>query len=83
MIKHANHLLQLCRYIHSNPVKDGLVADPADWPYSNYLDWIGERNGNCLIGAFSVSNLQMAQTIKPLCSIICAAAHCRKMSNDI
>lgn len=39
------HLLHLCRYIHANPVKDGLIADPADWPYSNYLEWIGKRNG--------------------------------------
>jgi hypothetical protein len=23
-------------------------ADPADWPYSNYLDWIGERDGALL-----------------------------------
>ena len=41
----SSHLLHLCRYIHGNPVKDGLVADPADWPYSNYLEWIGERDG--------------------------------------
>ena len=39
------HLLHLCRYIHANPVKDGLVADPAEWSYSNYLEWIGERAG--------------------------------------
>jgi putative transposase len=44
-IQTSSHLLHLCRYIHGNPVKDGLVANPADWPYSNYLDWIGERNG--------------------------------------
>ena len=44
-IKTSPYLYHLCRYIHANPVKDGLVADPADWPYSNYLDWIGERNG--------------------------------------
>jgi len=41
----TSHLLHLCRYIHGNPVKDGLVSDPADWPYSNYLEWIGERDG--------------------------------------
>jgi len=35
-IQHTSHLLHLCRYIHGNPVKDGLVADPADWEYSNY-----------------------------------------------
>ena len=40
------YLLHLCRYIHANPVKDGLVADPGDWPYSNYLEWVGEREGS-------------------------------------
>ena len=44
-IQTTGHLLHLCRYIHGNPVKDGLVAHPADWDYSNYLEWIGERNG--------------------------------------
>ena len=41
----TSHLLQLCRYIHGNPVKDGLVKYPADWPYSNYLEWVERRNG--------------------------------------
>ena len=39
------HLLHLCRYIHANPVKDGLVSEPEDWSYSNYLEWIGLRDG--------------------------------------
>ncbi|MEW6577897.1 MAG: transposase [Chloroflexota bacterium] len=46
------YLLHLCRYIHANPVKDGLVADPADWPYSNYLEWIEERQGMLVDRAF-------------------------------
>jgi len=46
LIQTESHLLHLCRYIHGNPVKDGLVADPTDWQYSNYLEWIGERNGS-------------------------------------
>ena len=33
------------RYIHANPVRDGLVPDAAHWPYSSYLEWIGERRG--------------------------------------
>ena len=45
LIQTTGHLLHLCRYIHGNPVKDGLVANPADWQYSNYLEWIGLRNG--------------------------------------
>ncbi|PKO15842.1 MAG: transposase [Chloroflexi bacterium HGW-Chloroflexi-10] len=39
------HLLHLCRYIHGNPVIHGYVTGPADWPYSNYLEFIGERQG--------------------------------------
>jgi len=39
------NLLNLCVYIHANPVKDGLVAAPADWIYSNYLEWLGQRDG--------------------------------------
>jgi REP element-mobilizing transposase RayT len=45
VIKSSNHLLHLCRYIHANPVKDGLVSNLSDWPYSNYLEWVGERDG--------------------------------------
>ena len=44
-IYNSAHLLHLCRYIHANPVKDGLAASPSDWPYSNYLEWTGERAG--------------------------------------
>ena len=39
------YLLHLCRYIHANPVIHGLVDNLADWPYSNYLEWTGEREG--------------------------------------
>jgi REP element-mobilizing transposase RayT len=38
-------LLNLCRYIHANPVLHGFVERPEDWAYSNYLEWIGERDG--------------------------------------
>jgi REP element-mobilizing transposase RayT len=39
------YLTQLFRYIHLNPVVAGLVRSPADWPYSSYRDYIGQRNG--------------------------------------
>jgi putative transposase len=45
LVEDQAHLLHLCRYIHANPVRHGLVPDLAEWPYSNYLEWIGERNG--------------------------------------
>jgi len=50
------YLLNLCRYIHGNPVKDGLVADISQWQYSNYLEWIGERDGKLVDKAFVQDN---------------------------
>ena len=47
-----HYLLHLCRYIHANPVKHGLVPDLEQWPYSNYLEWIGARNGKLVDRAF-------------------------------
>jgi putative transposase len=42
------HLRHLCRYIHANPVKDGLVAQIEEWPYSNYLEFVGQRPGKLI-----------------------------------
>jgi putative transposase len=44
-VENVNYLLELCRYIHRNPVDDGLVEKLEDWKFSNYLEWIGTRNG--------------------------------------
>jgi putative transposase len=52
----SEYLLNLCRYIHGNPVKDGIVADITQWPYSNYLEWIGERDGKLVDKAFVQDN---------------------------
>jgi len=52
LIQTESHLLHLCRYIHGNPVKDGLLADPADWQYSNYLEWLRERNATLFDAEF-------------------------------
>ena len=56
LIEDDNHLIHLCRYIHGNPVKDGLVAAPEDWPYSNYLEWIGQRKGSIYDSTFVQEN---------------------------
>jgi putative transposase len=45
VVAETAHLLHLCRYIHANPVKNEMVAGPEDWPYSNYLEWTGQRDG--------------------------------------
>lgn len=52
LIESQSHLLHLCRYIHANPVKDGLVDSPDNWTYSNYLEWIGERDGTLVDRSF-------------------------------
>lgn len=52
LVEDQAHLIHLCRYIHANPVKHGLVADLAKWPYSNYLEWIGERDGTLVDRGF-------------------------------
>ncbi|SHI89158.1 REP element-mobilizing transposase RayT [Tangfeifania diversioriginum] len=32
-------------YIHQNPVVAGFVANPEEWEFSSYNDYIGKRNG--------------------------------------
>ncbi len=56
--------MHLCRYIHGNPVKDGLVTDPAEWQYSNYLDWIGERDGTLVDRVFIKNQFDNVQEYK-------------------
>jgi putative transposase len=41
LVSEQNYLLHLCRYIHLNPVKAGLVRMPHEWFFSDYLEWIG------------------------------------------
>ena len=42
----------LCRYIHVNPKKDGLVTDLRDWPYSDYLEFIEARRGDLFVPGY-------------------------------
>ena len=37
------YMTGLLSYIHLNPVSAGLVADPADYPWSGHLDLLGRR----------------------------------------
>lgn len=50
-VEQDGYLIHLCRYIHRNPVEAGLVEHPAQWPFSNYREWVGERNGTLVDGA--------------------------------
>jgi putative transposase len=40
-----DYLVHLSRYIHLNPVIDGLVQHPEDWEFSSYHEYVGRRNG--------------------------------------
>jgi REP element-mobilizing transposase RayT len=44
-VDRTEYLFHLCRYIHANPVKAGLVSRLEEWPFSNYLEWVRKRNG--------------------------------------
>ena len=46
------YLRHLCRYIHANPVRHGLVATLDEWPYSNYHEWVGTRDGDLVDWTF-------------------------------
>jgi REP element-mobilizing transposase RayT len=53
LVGKETHLLHLCRYIHRNPLEAGLVTHLTDWPYSNYLEWVGQRSGTLFDAKFS------------------------------
>lgn len=43
LIQAERYLLACMVYIDLNPVRAGMVADPADYPWSSYLHYIGRR----------------------------------------
>jgi REP element-mobilizing transposase RayT len=45
LVDNDEYLRCLCRYIHTNPVKDGFALRPELWPYSNYQECVGLRRG--------------------------------------
>ena len=67
-IQEDNYLIILCKYIHYNPVKAAIVKNIDDWKYSNYLEYVGKRNGSLfskeLINNYPDSFLNYAQEIK-------------------
>jgi hypothetical protein len=61
-------LLHLCRYIHLNPVRHGLVPLPQDWPYSNYLEWLGQRPGTLVDKQFVQDHFDSPQAYQAFVS---------------
>jgi len=46
LINTEDYLLHLSRYIHLNPVKDGLVKTPKDYRWSSFKEYIGVSKYN-------------------------------------
>ncbi len=44
-IDDESYLTRVCCYIHLNPLKANLVQTLEQWPFSNYLEFIGKRQG--------------------------------------
>jgi len=44
-VDRTEYLIHLCRYIHLNPVKAGLVQQAEEWEFSSYLEYAGLRKG--------------------------------------
>jgi len=44
LVNTNEHLQALVAYIHMNPVAASMVSDPGKWEWSDYLNWVGERD---------------------------------------
>lgn len=42
------HIARTVRYIHLNPVRDGLCDDPLEWEWSTHRDWLGAVAHSCV-----------------------------------
>jgi REP element-mobilizing transposase RayT len=45
LVDDEKYAIYLCRYIHLNPVVARIAPSPLDWPYSNYAEFVGKRQG--------------------------------------
>ena len=52
LIDEDEYLLHLCRYIHRNPLEAGIVRALEQWPYSNYAEFLGKRQGTLIDDEF-------------------------------
>jgi putative transposase len=43
LVERESHLLELARYVVLNPVRAGMVADAAAWPWSSYATMLGRE----------------------------------------
>lgn len=71
LVDREAYLLEVCRYVELNPVRAGMVAAPAEWPWSSYrahtgqapvAGWLGsEELWSYLLGVPADTDAQRAQ----------------------
>jgi putative transposase len=61
LVDKTEYLLHLCRYIHRNPLDSGIVHHPAEWKFSNYLEWTIKRAGELVDIEFVQDNFGSAE----------------------
>jgi REP element-mobilizing transposase RayT len=57
LVQRDAHLLQACRYVVLNPVRAGLVAEPADWPWSSYRATVDATAGSKMVASTELLEL--------------------------
>jgi putative transposase len=55
-VDRTEYLLHLCRYIHRNPLDAQMVLLPEQWHYSNYLEFVDQRDGTLVDKKFVKDN---------------------------
>lgn len=50
-----SYLLELSAYIHLNPVRAGMVKDPREYPWSSYIDYMGQKKSELVDAGFVLS----------------------------
>lgn len=55
LVTRDSYLMALIRYVHLNPVRAGLVADPADYLWSSHRAYLGQARTPWLNVAFGLS----------------------------
>ena len=50
-IQTESHMFEVCRYIALNPVRAGICASPADWPWSSYAETLGLKSPRSFVAS--------------------------------
>jgi putative transposase len=61
VVRDEDDLKHCADYIHSNPVKHGLVKSPCDYPYSSFLQWVTSGDYQLDWGADGASDVRGAE----------------------